>query len=263
MGVTATLSRIDLFPIKSLDGISVSEARVTTGGSLAMDREFALVDAEGKFVNAKRTAKIHRVRSRYQIPQRLVTLSTPELSPQTFSLDQERSQLADWFSDFFGFPITLVHNPHAGFPDDRNAPGPTVISAASLATVASWYPEVNLANLRSRFRTNLEFSGVAPFWEDALFSSPLLESGFHVGEVRMRGINPCQRCVVPTRDAQTGAVLTGFQQRFIQQRRASLPDWANRSAFNHFYRLAVNTAIAASEAGKVLRVGDVLSGEDS
>jgi uncharacterized protein YcbX len=64
---------------------------------------------------------------------------------------------------------------------------------------------------------------------------------FTVGPVRLAGTNPCARCVVPTRDALTAEVTPQFVARFIERRQALLPDWAERSRFDHYYRLAVNT----------------------
>jgi uncharacterized protein YcbX len=43
------LSRIDLFPIKSLDGISVASARINCAGILEHDRVYAIVDAAGSY----------------------------------------------------------------------------------------------------------------------------------------------------------------------------------------------------------------------
>ena len=114
-----------------------------------------------------------------------------------------------------------------------------------------------MENLRSRLRTNLEFSGTPPFWEDGLYGSPVAGRSFTIGQVTVQGMNPCQRCVVPTRDPSTGMVTPQFQKTFVTQRKASLPNWADRQAFNHYYRLAVNTRIPASEGGKRLKVGDV------
>ena len=101
MDSSPILSRIWIYPIKSLDGVSVDSAIIAPGGSLTMDREFALIDDGGKFVNAKRTAKIHQVRSQFNLPQRLVTLSSPSQDPQTFHLDGDRDALGHWFSEFF------------------------------------------------------------------------------------------------------------------------------------------------------------------
>jgi uncharacterized protein YcbX len=100
---------------------------------------------------------------------------------------------------------------------------------------------------------------------------------FRIGEVAFEGSNPCARCVVPSRDTQTGVAHFGaatnpasaaavpaesaasFQKRFTESRRAHLPPWAPAARFDHFYRLAVNTRVASTEAGKLLRLGDPLT----
>jgi uncharacterized protein len=114
-----------------------------------------------------------------------------------------------------------------------------------------------LDEVRRRFRTNLELGGIPAFWEDRLFTAPGATIDFQLGDVQFQGVNPCQRCVVPTRDSLTGAVTAKFQQRFNQHRQDTLPDWVNPARFNHFYRLAVNTQIPIAEAGKLLSIGDL------
>jgi MOSC domain-containing protein len=152
--------------------------------------------------------------------------------------------------------VRIARDPEGGFPDDLESPGPTVISTATLQEVAGWYPGHNEHDMRCRFRANLEFDDCPAFWEDQLYGDPDSVVNFRIGEVRFSGINPCQRCVVPTRDPSTGDELAGFQSTFTTRRRATLPAWANRARFDFFYRLAVNTRIAASETGKTIRVGD-------
>jgi hypothetical protein len=77
----------------------------------------------------------------------------------------------------------------------------------------------------------------------------------------LAGVNPCQRCVVPTRDPNTGEKYPHFQRIFTQQRQATLPSWTTRSRFNHYYRLSVNTRIQSSQAGKVISIGDKVTRE--
>ncbi len=72
-----------------------------------------------------------------------------------------------------------------------------------------------------------------------------------------QGVNPCQRCVVPTRNPFTTAAYPNFQKIFVAKRRESLPSWA-ASRFNHFFKLAVNTRVPASEASKTIQVGDAI-----
>jgi uncharacterized protein YcbX len=45
----------------------------------------------------------------------------------------------------------------------------------------------------------------------------------------------------------------------MEKRAATLPDWAARERFNHYYRLAVNTRIGVSETGKMISVNDCYS----
>ncbi|MEM6717641.1 MAG: MOSC N-terminal beta barrel domain-containing protein, partial [Cyanobacteria bacterium P01_C01_bin.147] len=63
--MTPYLTRIDLYPIKSLDGVTVKTGWLLESGALQHDRAFALFDQAGKFVNGKRFVSIHQVRSRF------------------------------------------------------------------------------------------------------------------------------------------------------------------------------------------------------
>ena len=62
---TIRVGRIEIFPIKSLDGISLEESGVTAGGILENDRVYAIVDEEGAFVNGKRTPRVHDLRCEF------------------------------------------------------------------------------------------------------------------------------------------------------------------------------------------------------
>ena len=258
------LAQIIIYPIKSLDGKVVDRSKISAGGALEFDRRWAIVDADGKVVNAKRTAKIQQIRSRFDFVESedrlLVSLSTAE-DPnfQMFCLTTEIDRIANWLSEFFGFPVSLIENAIVGFPDDLDAYGPTIVSTGTLLAICEWFPDLDLAEVRRRFRTNLELSDVPAFWEDRLFSTPGEVVNFQLGNVQFQGVNPCQRCIVPTRDSLTGNVTTKFQQIFTRHRQQTVPTGINRSRFNHFYRLAVNTQISCNEANKSLTIGDLIS----
>ncbi|HYW19504.1 MAG TPA: MOSC N-terminal beta barrel domain-containing protein [Nodularia sp. (in: cyanobacteria)] len=251
------LAKILLYPIKSLDGVEVEQAKILASGALEYDREFAIFDGQGKFVNGKGNSKIHLIRSQFDILNRTISLETAkEDSPQVFHLDEEQQEIAANLSDFLGFAVTLGQNPVLGFPDDTNSPGPTVISTATLTEVASWFPGLNVDNMRRRIRANIEVSGVPAFWEDQLFSQQGDIVSLRVGDVSLFGVNPCQRCIVPTRNPDSGEADPNFQKIFVQHRKATLPDWADSSYFNHFYRLGVNTRLTPSETGKFCQIGN-------
>jgi uncharacterized protein len=252
-----TLAQITIFPVKSLDGTIVDRVQISSGGALAFDRRWAIVDERGKVVNAKRTAKIQTLRSRFDLERGLISLRTNVDFPEyTFSLIEDSIDLTSWLSQFFEFPVSIIENAVNGFPDDLDAYGPTIISTATLAAICDWFPDLDLTEVRRRFRTNLELSGVPAFWEDRLFTAPGTAVDFQLGAVRFQGINPCQRCSVITRDSRSGIATPNFQKIFTQLRQHDLPDWVNAERFNHFYRLAVNTQIPLLEAGKFLDVGD-------
>jgi uncharacterized protein len=248
------LGRILIFPIKSLDGVQLDEVTITEGGILENDRIYAIFDEQGRVVNGKRTARVHALRCEFDPGFKEVRLWTDD-QPVQFCLDAP-SAIDSWLSEFFGFSVRLKHDPTDGFADDRNAFGPTVVSNASLRAVQEWFPEFSLESIRLRFRTNLELTEGKPFCEDQLYAGPEEVKAFRIGGVNLFGHNPCQRCVVPTRDPVSGEPITGFQKKFMEMRKQMLPEWAEVTRFNHYYRFAVNTSIPASEAGKKLRVGD-------
>jgi uncharacterized protein YcbX len=249
---------ISLYPIKSLDPVVVPAARVLSSGTLEHDREFALFDEHGKCINGKRDARIHRIRSMFDLNGATVGLSTEDLAPETFHLVENRSEIERWFADFFGFPVFLQRNERTGFPDDLESPGPTIVGSATLEEVGAWFNFSDARKTGRRFRANIELATSTPFWEDRLFGEPDSTVGFQIGDVAFEGVNPCQRCVVPSRDPLTGAVTTDFQRVFAEKRERTLPPWSSKSRFSHYYRLTVNTRIPATEGGKVIRVGDTV-----
>ena len=251
----AVLGRITVYPIKSLDGLDVSEARVLENGALEHDRQFALVDADGRFVNGKRTAAVHTIRTEYDLTRMTVRFNTEV----EFSLVHQQREIGQWLSSALDIACSLAENTTGGFPDDTDSPGPTLISTATLAEIAAWFPGLTLEETRRRFRANLEIDGVEAFWEDRLVGSAGSEVPYHIADVRWLGVNPCQRCVVPTRATTSGETTAGFQKAFAVERERWLPAWAPRDRFNHFYRLAVNTRLALDQSPGRIRVGDPIS----
>jgi len=254
------LSQICLYPIKALDGVIVETAEVLSSGALRYDRQLAMMDLQGNVINGKRTAKVHGVRSRFDLPNRLIYVSSANTDgEQGFHLDEQRDALAAWLSTYLGITVHLEADLDQGFPDDTASPGPTLISLATLEAVAAWFPGMTVEEVRQRFRSNLEIDGVPAFWEDHLFSASGDPVEFQLGDVRWHGINPCQRCIVPTRNPIDGTAYAKFQQTFVSQRNAQLPDTVARDRFNHFYRLAVNTRLAPTATPAPLAVGDGLA----
>lgn len=258
------LARILIYPLKAFDPVPVDGAQVLPSGALEHDRRFALFDAEGKFVNGKRVPKVLSLRTSIDPGRRTIACGEEESGGaqapprQTFHLDDDRRALESYLSGQLGISVTLREEPNAGFPDDTEAPGPTIISSATLAEVAGWYSGISVDEARRRFRANLEIATVEPFWEDRLYTEAGAAVRFRIGTVEFLGTNPCQRCAVPTRSSRTGERTPEFTPIFEKRRFETLPAWATRSRFNHFYRLSVNTRPASTAGGRI-SVGDEVS----
>jgi uncharacterized protein YcbX len=290
------LGRITVYPIKSLDGVAVNEADMLPSAGLEHDRRWQLTDMEGRVVNGKRTPLVNAIRARYQIDglhdaqarivlphagnavelvvdrTALVAGATrgierlAALAPEVFPLVPGAAGPSGWLSDALGQDVLLVERREGGFPDDRDAPGPTLIATATLVEVARWFG-VDLEECRRRFRVNLEIGGCDPFWEDAMASPneivqedaslvdlpadpyatlpPPEPREIRIGDVRLRATNVCRRCVVPSRDSRTGVVTKDFRDAFEARRSRSIRPDVDARAWNHWYRLAVNTIVVA------------------
>ena len=223
----------------------------------------SIVDEDGEYVNGKRERAIHRLRSSFDPDRRELTLSEQGAdadAAETFSLDAERGSLNAWLTEYFGYPVSVIRD-SSGMPDDTDAHGPTVISRQTIAAVASWFDDVDPDEMRRRLRPSVVVDAPEPFWEDRLYADRDSVIPFDLGDARLHGVNPCQRCVVPSRDPDTGEETDGFQQRFVEKRRETLPEWADDDWFDHYYRLMVNTRVPedADASGTTIAVGDPVS----
>lgn len=267
------ISRIELFPLKSFPGVRVASAELLPRGPLQHDRRWAVYDAQGQLVNGKRHPRLHGINLRFSADLQNVLWTehplewTPESAEsseqlacvRSFAWPAEQSSVAALISERLGFQVQIREDNELGFPDDTASAGPTLIGSATLHEVASWFPGLSFEECQRRFRANIILETPTPFWEDRLFGSPNRPRLLRLGGVELWGINPCQRCAVPARDSRTGEATPGFQKEFARRREESLPPWADRLQFNHYYRLAVNTRLASSQPGQTLAVGDLLA----
>jgi uncharacterized protein len=248
------VARIDLYPLKAFDTVTVETAVVLPSGALEGDRRWAFVDGQGRFVSGKLFPETHRFRTRID-----PDASTAVFDNRHFRLTGDVTPLEDWMSERLATPVRLRENPTTGFPDDTDAPGPTLIATATLDAVAGWF-DLTLDQARARFRANIEIGGVPAFWEDGYYGGTCRIGAVAAGPdgagVALILVNPCARCAVPSRDARTGEPIAGFQKRFAEQRRATLAPGVDLTPFDHYYRLAVNTRLVPRSIGGAIRVGD-------
>ncbi|MFP8966523.1 YcbX family protein [Pokkaliibacter sp. CJK22405] len=209
------LAEISVYPIKSCQGVQLSEAWVAKDG-LSVDRRWMVVDADGKFITGRSHSKLTLIKAHLQFDG--LMLQAPGMSPLAlkiadFSDDykpvtvwsshidaQCTTMEADaWLSEFLGEPVHLryqgpkMHRPIAkldysvsfadGFPL-------LLTTSASLAELQRRSPD---AVPMERFRTNLVIDGTLPFEEDDWVE-------LQIGEVRFANVKPCARCVFTTLD---------------------------------------------------------------
>lgn len=251
----AHIERLTVYPVKGLDAHDVERSRVRPGGTLAYDREFALLSADGEVCNGKQIGRVHAVDVDYDPDADTLSVAGPDGDRERFDLGSETG-LADagaWFGRQFGMDLRLDRDSEVGHVD-RQSMGPSVVSTATLETVASWFDAMTVESVRRRLRANIEVGGVDPFWEDRFVGDDA--PAFRAGDVRIEGVTPCGRCVVPSRDPETGDPTPAFRERFVERRRESFPDWADRDAFDHFYSLMLIARVPQIDRGKAIAVGD-------
>jgi len=250
------LSKILIFPFKSLDPVEVEEVEITPKGTLKNDRRFALFrKRDQKVVSKKWETKLYEVRSFFDLQKEEVFFSYQGVE-RGFKFSQ-KGDIEKFFGNILGYEVILREDTLRGFPDDSEAYGPTIVARSTIVEVGRWF-NLTEEESRLRFRTNLELDGenIPPFWEDMLYGKKGEVIWFRIGEVLIGGVNPCRRCPIPTRNPLTGETDKQFKKLFEEMRKKTLPPWAERSRFDTYYRLTVNTIIPFSEGGKKIHVGD-------
>lgn len=258
MELKPILSSIDVYPIKSLDGMTLKEATISEGGCLLHDREYVLMDEFGEFINGKSNPLVHSLRSMVDFEKETVAFRLHlESEWNEFHLIDEKLKIESYLSDYFGKKVYLLQDRTGRFLDIPDISGVTIISKSSLETVGDWF-SISLDESRKRFRTTLEFENVSAFWEDQLFIEEGRSIELKIGEVTVFGMSPRARCIVPTRNPETAEVRKAFPKLFSKYRKSNLPVGSLLPSYGHFYHLSVDCMIPASEIGKIIRLGDEL-----
>lgn len=220
------LSEIYIYPIKSLGGISVSEAELEDRG-LRYDRRWMLVDDKGKFLTQRQHAQMAllqvslladglAVRHKQEaleplyIPFEVKDATAPELQvtiwDDTVTALEVDPAISSWFTEALGMQARLVHMPER----TRRLVETDYAQNGELVSFADSYPflligQASLDDLNSRleqpvpmnqFRPNFVFRGGAAFEEDTW-------SDFTIGGASFQAVKPCARCVVTTINQET------------------------------------------------------------
>lgn len=218
------LNAINLYPIKSLQGISLPHAEVT-GMGLKNDRRWVVTDAQGQFLSQRSHPKMATIQTQFQEESLVLQaphmprldLSAPDSScrlrvqiwDDSVTAAEGSKEAAAWFSDFLGTPCQLAFM-------DKSCERPILsprVEKGHLVSFADGYPlliasvaSLELLNSKlknpvpvDRFRANLIVSDCSAHAEDSW-------PRFRIGKAVFRGVKPCSRCSVPTVDQSTGEV---------------------------------------------------------
>lgn len=233
-----TLKELYVYPIKSVGGIALQEARLDSRG-VEYDRRWMLVDESGKFMSQRKYPRMALISTRLA-PECLV-VEAPEMPELRLSLRPEERPNTEvriwtdtvsatpvedgadeWFSAFLGVRCKLVYMPddevrqvdleyaqrgdQVGFADGFPF---LLVSQASLDDLGE---RLDRRIPVDRFRPNLVVEGCEAFAEDDW-------QRLRVGDIGFRAVKPCSRCSIVMTDQSTGerdrevlATLASYRQ---------------------------------------------------
>ena len=234
--ISAAISGLYVYPIKSCAGVAVQDAILTETG-LEFDRAWMVVDSKGEFLTQRELPRMALIQP--QITHYEMVLRAPGMLALHIKLDEVEAPVrvrvwddevaafdmgkvaAQWFSDFLGTAARLVRfDPDHKRVSAKEWTGDAealnqfsdgfpllVISEASLTqfndrlTAAGQSP-VSM----SRFRPNIVLASatgsdeLAPHDEDRLDVMHILTEQ---GTAQLKPVKPCPRCPIPNIDPLT------------------------------------------------------------
>jgi uncharacterized protein YcbX len=218
-----TIEQLNIYPLKSGRGVGKSAVRLAMTG-FEWDRYWMVVDSHGTFLSQRTHPRLAWIQP--EISDGCLTLHADGLAPVTLPLEESGVSLDvrvwkdachgfdqgetpnAWVSAILGEPVRLVRAPDR--PKRIASPqfaGPTpapvafsdgfpilVCNRASLDYLNTRMPE---PVPMERFRPNLVLQGLPAFAEDRI-------SSVQIGDITLRLVKPCTRCVITSTDQHTG-----------------------------------------------------------
>jgi uncharacterized protein YcbX len=214
---------LHVYPVKSCTGFSPEQAELTPTG-LAHDREWMVIDPSGRFITQREEPRLALVGA--SIHDGLLWLSAAGITQITVPLAHEGAlrevsvwrstvpafdagaEAAEFFSSWLRRPARLVrfdvrHRRLSSSEFTGEVQAANLFSdgypilVLSLASLADLNARLEQPLPLNRFRANIVLDGVAAYAEDQcreIFS----------GDVVLRLVKPCTRCVITTTNQLTG-----------------------------------------------------------
>jgi len=218
-----TLSEINIYPIKSLGGISLQSSEVEERG-LKYDRRWVLVDESNTFFTQRDFPEMALIKVSIDDNGLKLNHKTKTIEPLFVPFNFEHSKsdkvviwedtvavefyskpIDDWFSEIIGIPCHLVKMPESTkrIVDRKYAEDKIVSFADGYPFMIIGQSSLDDLNSRmeaplpmNRFRTNFVFKGGKPYEEDGW-------KKFKIGNVIFEAVKPCARCVITTTNQDT------------------------------------------------------------
>ncbi len=224
------LSEINIYPIKSLKGISLNEAKVEQRG-LQYDRRWMLVDENGDFFTQREFPKMATIVIDLAENGLKVSIDGFEdlFVPYQPSNDEKKIKVRvwqsvcdaiesgdainQWFSEVLQTKCKLVYMPD----ESKRGVNPIFNRDDDIVSFADGYPflvigENSLGDLNSRLKNEFPMNRFRPNFvvqESAAFAEDDWKK-LSIGDTIFRVTKPCARCVITTVD-QANGVKTGVE----------------------------------------------------
>ena len=269
MANSAQIIGLYRYPLKSARGQPLTEARLTATG-LEGDRHWLLVTPQGKFITQRETPQLALLRT--DLDGDTLCVSATDLPEMRIAAQDanEPCQVEIWrdvcaafaassnvsrtLSQWLKRECRLVRFNAA---HERRCNPLWTGATKAITAFADGYPmllvnNASLADLNrrlgvklpvNRFRPNLVIDGLEPYAEDHL-------GELQLGDIVLRIVKPCERCVVTTTDQATGLRDGGEPLRTLRGYRYDAA--LHGVTFGH-------NAIAVAGIGKMLRQGAPLT----
>lgn len=259
------ISDLYIYPVKSLRGIQVSSAEVSSRG-FVNDRRWMLVDQHANFITQRQHARLSLVEA--SLEETGIRISAPEMQPLLLPYTHDEGDVQqvhiwkdtcnavlgeqhmhDWFSSYLGVETRMVYMPDR---TSRIVDPDFHLSERDIVSFADGFPfllisEASLDDLNARlsdkgesplsmrrFRPNIVVSGCHPYEEDEWKT-------FQVEDMLFSCVKPCSRCVVTTVDYTRGVTSSEPLRTLSEYRKKNNKVYFGMNLIHHFDEKNSNT----------------------
>ncbi len=218
------LSKIFIYPIKSLGGISLQSSQITEKG-LQYDRQWMLVDQNNTYITQRTfpemsllkvkltqqgllVADKQKTNKKILIPfEHSGNIVTVKVWNDECKAKEAPNKINEWFSEILKIKCKLVFMPDTS----ERIVDKKYVKEKKLTSFSDGYPfliigqsSLDLLNTKletpvsiNRFRPNFVFTGGEPHIEDTW-------ENFKIGSSYFQVVKPCARCVITTVNQENG-----------------------------------------------------------